>query len=1201
MDVCTIIAKNYLAQARVLARSFAEHHPGVRFHVLVIDETEGWIDAAAEPFELVTIEQLGIERFQDMAVMYDVLELSTAVKPWLLKWLLDRSSDSAVVYLDPDMRLYGPLDDMFAAVAEHGLVLSPHNLEPMPRDGKKPSEQDILIAGVYNLGFVGINSGAFADELLEWWAIRLERDCIVDPERGYFVDQRWMDFAPGMAESFHLLRDPGFNVAYWNLHSRPVSYDGAWRVRGDVPLRLFHFSGYDYRRPQTLSKHQDRIVLADLPELRRLCDEYAAALVEEGVEEVSRHPYTYATTASGIPLDGVLRRFYRDRTLQGFDASPFTPEGEAAFLAELNAPAPRGGRHGVTRYLQALYDRRPDLQRAYADLEEDGAGFMGWVHTWGRSQVPIHDALAPAAAAPEATVQPAPAPNGPLPVLGVNVAGYLTSEMGVGEVARQLTGALDAASIPSLPINLIPPRGRHDHTFASVPIARGGHPVNLVCVNADMLPQFAADAGEAFFEHRYTIGMWWWEVSSFPQRWQSSFDLVDEIWAGSRFVADALSKVSPVPVVHVPMPVTLPARPTVARAELGLPGDFVFLFVYDYNSILARKNPLGLLDAFVRAFPDAGEGASLVLKSINGDLHPEQHASVVDAASEHAHVHVLDRFLSPADKNRLIVSCDAYVSLHRSEGFGITMAEAMLLGKPVIATGYSGNTDFMTPENSWPVRYELRPIGEGADPYPADAEWAEPDLGHAAASMREVFDDRAEAARRAARGVADIEAGHSLSAAGEAVARRLTAIRLDPRSAFAPAADARRRADAAAGLVQRGSQPPGGRRMVPGRAMARRALLRTLKPHTAYQATVDRDLAAGVQDLADRLDDVAGRVLALDTDRLRELRALERRLAALETGVGGSDLGTRLTSLDSRIDDLATQADATRAEQVRQRYALQSRGPVVSGDGRLAADLPAAPEQPWSHEYTEAHRAFVSRELQDASLLATLRDGAPLPERFGVGFDERVVEFPWVAAQELGGRVLDAGSALNHLHVLGRLRPRMGELDIVTLAPEDESFPELGVSYLYADLRALPMPDASYDRVLSISTLEHVGMDNTYYGADVAKAPDPQRELLAAVRELARVLRPGGDCYITVPAGSGERFAWVRTLTPAELDELVEAFAPEHHTLAFYRHSATGWQLSDRDAVAGETYRDHFTSGPPGPDRAVAARAVACLKLVKPA
>ena len=155
--------------------------------------------------------------------------------------------------------------------------------------------------------------------------------------------------------------------------------------------------------------------------------------------------------------------------------------------------------------------------------------------------------------------------------------------------------------------------------------------MNLVCVNADMLPQFAEDAGEAFFAHRHTIGMWWWEVSAFPERWRGSFDLVDEIWAGSRFVAEALAATSPVPVVHIPVPVTLPGHPRRTRDALGLPDGFVYLFVYDYNSVMERKNPLGLLDAFLRAFPSAAEGASLVLKSINAEHHAEDHARVLRA------------------------------------------------------------------------------------------------------------------------------------------------------------------------------------------------------------------------------------------------------------------------------------------------------------------------------------------------------------------------------------------------------------------------------------------------------------------------------------------------------------------------------------------------------------------------------------------
>jgi SAM-dependent methyltransferase len=175
----------------------------------------------------------------------------------------------------------------------------------------------------------------------------------------------------------------------------------------------------------------------------------------------------------------------------------------------------------------------------------------------------------------------------------------------------------------------------------------------------------------------------------------------------------------------------------------------------------------------------------------------------------------------------------------------------------------------------------------------------------------------------------------------------------------------------------------------------------------------------------------------------------------------------------------------------------------------------------------------------------------------------------------------------------------MDELHIVTLAPEPTSFNALGVSYLYADLRELPIADAVYDRVLSISTLEHVGMDTSHFGAASDTVPEPRPELLRAVAELRRVLKPGGDCYVTVPVGRPERFAWVRALSHDEVDELVDAFGPARAAVRYFAYGADGWQPSTREATADVRYRDHLTSGPPGSDRRVAAGAVACVHLVK--
>ncbi|HEY4095230.1 MAG TPA: methyltransferase domain-containing protein [Baekduia sp.] len=677
MNVCTIVAKNYLAHARVLARSLSAQHPDSQLTVLVLDDLDGYVDPAQEPYRLLGPADLDCEPFEQMVSAYSVIELSTAVKPWLLRKLLTEQDHA--VYLDPDIRVVSPLDEIRELAVEHGIVLTPHNLTPIPRDGRYPSEESILIAGAYNLGFIGLGRGPAADGLLDWWAERLATDCVVDPPSGRFVDQKWIDLVPGIWPETHLLRDPAYNIAYWNLHARTLEIDGdaAQPTIEGRPVRFLHFSGYNPDRPDELSKHQDRIAFAERPDVKAVADLYGAALIEQGYRETSKWPYSLARADHGAAGESVA----------GLD--------------------------------------------------------------------------------------------------GVNVVGYLNAELGVGEVARQAIGALDAAGIPTIPIGISTGVTREEHDFEHASHAHGPFGANLICVNADMLPSVAGQLGPEFFEGRRTVGWWWWESDELPEQWHGSFDLVDEVWAGSRFVAETLAKVSPVPVAHIPTPVTVRAGVHPDRAAVGLPEGFVFLFAFDFNSYVARKNPAGVVEAFRRAFPEPREGVSLVLKSINGDQHPEAVAELRAAFDGREDVLLRDEFLDADLRDVLVASCDCYVSLHRSEGFGFTLAEAMLLGKPVIGTGYSGSSDYLSDATGFVVRHELVPIGEGASPYPADGRWAEPDLDHAAELLRLVVDAPDEAAARAERGRAFIQEHHSAAAAGRAMAQRLERL-----GAAAGAADA---------------------------------------------------------------------------------------------------------------------------------------------------------------------------------------------------------------------------------------------------------------------------------------------------------------------------------------------------------------------------------------------------------------------------
>jgi glycosyltransferase involved in cell wall biosynthesis len=371
--------------------------------------------------------------------------------------------------------------------------------------------------------------------------------------------------------------------------------------------------------------------------------------------------------------------------------------------------------------------------------------------------------------------------------LGVNVAGYLNTESGMGEAARLSVRSLDAAGVP-MALNNVPSRLRMDDTSCSGFSETNPHPFNLVHLNADNMESFARARGPEYFRDRYTIGYWFWELAEFRKDWLPAFRYVDEVWVASAFGRAALAGLAPVPVSHVPLPVVPPPDSPFGRLHFGLgPDVFVFLFTFDVSSQVERKNPRGLVEAFRQAFGDRKD-VVLVLKFTNAEYDPRSVARLY-AAIEGLNVVALEGYMTRAELAGLMRAADCYVSLHRSEGLGLGIGEAMALGKPVVATGYSGIAEILTPANSYPVRYGIVSIPRDYGPYLEGLSWAEPDLEHASALMRQVVDDEAGRMERGRRAVADMARCRAPRITGMRARLRLEEIRSGSRfgSALGPA------------------------------------------------------------------------------------------------------------------------------------------------------------------------------------------------------------------------------------------------------------------------------------------------------------------------------------------------------------------------------------------------------------------------------
>ncbi|KAA0072043.1 glycosyltransferase [Rhodanobacter sp. T12-5] len=363
--------------------------------------------------------------------------------------------------------------------------------------------------------------------------------------------------------------------------------------------------------------------------------------------------------------------------------------------------------------------------------------------------------------------------------VGVNIFAYVRGQFGLAEGARLYARALMAEGYPVAihNIDIDIPHGMDDTSFDSRITDELPYGVNLIFVNPDHLEEAINSIGRQRMGNRHTIACWFWELEVFPSEWLPALQLVDEIMVSTGFIETAVGHVTDKPVWHVPLPVDEGHDSGLMRSDFGLDEDsFVFMNSFDFNSSLERKNPQAVIKAFRLAFADGRADVRLLIKSSNGHRHLEKLQELLAAAVGDPRIMVRDEVIGRGDVAALQRCVDAYVSLHRAEGFGLGLAECMRLGKPVIATAWSGNMDFMTADNSCLVDYQLVPVGEGEYVHHAGQRWAEASVEHAAALMRQVVGDPEFAVRIGAQAAHDIRERLSPHLSAQRIIRRVEAL-----------------------------------------------------------------------------------------------------------------------------------------------------------------------------------------------------------------------------------------------------------------------------------------------------------------------------------------------------------------------------------------------------------------------------------------
>ncbi len=293
--VVTTCSANHLAQAKSLGDSLLQYNPAYKLIIGLADKMPAGISKDSfHPYEIVEVHELNIPQFNEMYERYNTFELNCALKSFFLAYAMERFRTDHLLFMDSDMLAFDSMGAINDLLNNYSILLTPHILSPFPVDTHKPQERDILKAGIYNAGFLGLKNDETGNAFLKWWTSRMVDQCYEKPKWGWVVDQNWLNLVPIYFQHVKVLDHKGCNVAYWNLHERTIERKGnGFLVNQAYPLLFFHFSGYNISMPDQVSRHQNRYGMNDFPVVKELFTHYHERLVKNGHAEMLKLPCFY--------------------------------------------------------------------------------------------------------------------------------------------------------------------------------------------------------------------------------------------------------------------------------------------------------------------------------------------------------------------------------------------------------------------------------------------------------------------------------------------------------------------------------------------------------------------------------------------------------------------------------------------------------------------------------------------------------------------------------------------------------------------------------------------------------------------------------------------------------------------------------------------------------------------------------------------